>query len=73
MSFKSGTFSCPCPACQGKLVSSYVRHQHMKVFVRGIDRQVDTSDDLRRGSSSDRINRDTEASEPQNEHPKVSL
>ena len=71
MSFKSGTVSCPCPACQGKLVSSYVRHQHMKVFVRGIDRQIDTSDDLR-GSSSD-INRDKEASEPQNEHPNVSL
>ena len=71
MSFKSGTVSCPCPACQEKLVSIYVRHQHMKVFVPGIDRQIDTSDDLR--SSSSDINCDTAASEPQNEHPSVSL
>ena len=24
---------CPCPACQGKLVSAYIRHKHMKIFV----------------------------------------
>lgn len=24
---------CPCGACGGKLVTSYVRHQHMKAFV----------------------------------------
>ena len=32
MSSKS---SCPCPACRGKLVSHFIRHQHMKLFVTG--------------------------------------
>ena len=31
----SSKLPCPCGACQGKLVSSYVRHQHMKKFVVG--------------------------------------
>ena len=33
----SSKLPCPCGACQGKLVSSYVCHQHMKKFVVGGD------------------------------------
>ena len=33
----SSKLTCPCGACQGKLVSSYVHRQHMKKFVVGGD------------------------------------
>ena len=29
----SKKLACPCGACQGKLVTSYIRRQHMKLFV----------------------------------------
>lgn len=47
-------------------MSSYVRHQHMKVFVHGLGVERRSSDGL-----SD-FNRDLEASEPQ-KNPSVSL
>ena len=39
---------CPCGACQGKLLTSYVRRQHMKLFVEEDDGPSKSS-----GSSAD--------------------
>ena len=36
---------CPCPACNGRLVTKYIRRNHMKAFVAlNSEREVDSPD-----------------------------
>ena len=54
----SSKLPCPCGACQGKLVSSYVRHQHMKKFVVNVG--GDSSVIVPRNRDTSNVRPDTE-------------